>query len=190
MAIVKFKGWQNWNNEWNFNCESTDNLHEVKGHFLSRWSLATSVKCLNWIPLANQGWNLSLTRGKSEPGYGNYRNRTYLRKRTIGRQKLMLFSNLLVLFPFLIFLPCCFLGRVDVIDELTMPPPQKGTEEQKEIETIVIEKATKAPKQFQIEEIGRLGQKGTEAQNIFTNASQMPLCQCPSRKRMLSVSLM
>ena len=115
---------------------------------------------------------MSLTRGKSEPGYGNYRNRTYLRKRTIGRQKLMLFSNLLVLFPFLIFLPCCFLGRVDVIDEPTVPPPQKGTEEQKEIETFVIEETTtKAAKEFQIEEIGRSGQNGTEAKDIFTNGS-------------------
>ena len=143
---------------------------------------------------------MSLTRGKSELEYGNCRNRAYLRKRTIGRKNLMSFSNLLVLFPLLIFLPCCFLGRVDVIDELTMPPPQKGTEEQKEIETIVIEETTtKAPKKFQIEEIGRSGQKGTEAENIFTNGSQVPSCQCPSRKRyivsvphvreMLSVSL-
>ena len=127
---------------------------------------------------------MSLTRGKSLLGYGNCRNRTYLRKRTIGRKNLMSFLNLLVLFPLLIFLPCCFLGRVDVIDELTMPPPQKGTEEPKEIETIVIEKTTtKAPKEFQIEEIGRSGQKGTEAKNIFTNGSQVPLCQCPSCKR-------
>ena len=98
----------------------------------------------------------------------------------------MLFSNLLVLFPFLIFLPCCFLGRVDVIDEPTVPPPQKGTEEQKEIETFVIEETTtKAAKEFQIEEIGRSGQNGTGAKNIFTNGSRVPPCQCPSRKRNL-----
>ena len=100
----------------------------------------------------------------------------------------MSFSNVLVLFPLLIFLPCCFLGRVDVIDQPIMPPPQKGTEEQKEIETIVIEETTtKAPKEFQIEEIGRSGQKGTEAKNIFTNGSQVPSCQCPSRKRNLVI---
>ena len=96
----------------------------------------------------------------------------------------MSFSNVLVLFPLLIFLPCCFLGRVDVIDQPIMPPPQKGTEEQKEIETFVIEETTtKAAKEFQIEEIGRSGQKGTEAKNIFTNGSRVPSCQCPSRKR-------
>ena len=95
----------------------------------------------------------------------------------------MSFSNLLFLFPLLTFLPNCFLGRVDVIDE-ARKGAEKGTQEQTEIETFVSEaKALKALKQFQTEEIGGLEQK--ETQNISTNGRrQMMLCQCdPSSKR-------
>ena len=95
----------------------------------------------------------------------------------------MSFSSLLFFFPLLLFLPCCFLGRVDVIDEPTIAAEQEnGTEEQKIIETFVIETAKKVPKQIQIEEIGRSEQK--ETKNISTNGSQTLLCQCgPSSKR-------
>ena len=95
----------------------------------------------------------------------------------------MPFSNLLFFFPLLIFLPRCFLDRVDVIDEPTKAAAQeKGTQEQKKVETLVIETSDNAAKQFQIEEIGRSERK--EKENMSTNGSQMLSCQCdPSSKR-------
>ena len=71
----------------------------------------------------------------------------------------------------LIFLPCCFLGRVDVIGEpriaAYVKPQKTGSQEQNESET----KATDAPKQFEIEEIGK--SEENETQNVLTNGSQM-----------------
>ena len=56
-------------------------------------------------------------------------------------------------------------------------PQKTGSQEQNESET----KATDAPKQFEIEEIGK--SEENETQNVLTNGSQMVSCQCPSSKR-------
>ena len=90
----------------------------------------------------------------------------------------MSFSNLLFFFPLLLFLPTCFLGRVDVIDEPTKAAAQENGTQQKQKE---IETPTKAANQFQIEEIGRSEQK--EKQNISTNGSQTMSCQCEASSK-------
>ena len=98
----------------------------------------------------------------------------------------MSFYDLSFLLSLLIFLPCCFLGRVEVIDERTIEgaEQQNGTQEQKEIETFVVEtKAIKAQEQFQIEGIGGSKQRGSETQNISLNGNQRVSCQCPSSKK-------
>ena len=98
----------------------------------------------------------------------------------------MSFYDLSFLLSLLIFLPCCFFGRVELIDERTIEGAEKqnGTQEQNEIETFVVEtKAIKAQKQFQIEGIGGSKQRGSETQNISINGNQRVSCQCPSSKR-------
>ena len=90
----------------------------------------------------------------------------------------MSFSNLLFFLPLLLFLPTCFLGRVDVIDEPTKAAAQENGTQQKQKE---IETSTKAANQFQIEEIGRSEQK--EKQNISTNGSQTMSCQCEASSK-------